>query len=338
MKPTIHDIARLSGVSKSTVSYILNNKETPIKISQHTIRKVNTVMEELKYSPNETAVKLAKQNKKKVRTLVLSPWFNQANSWFMAEVFRAIRNMEKQVKCEYRMYIRGELNRILKKKNILQYDSILIMGTNKTDDNFFGLFNNKKDNIILLNRKLKNFIYVANDDYKGGELISKEVLKSRYYKNYVILMPPNSSQVIKARKSGINSYFKQKGVKKPHVTIIKEEHKHPLDEQFHSVLERYGKEKVLFFTFLDSFAVKFMNFIIKQNVKIPQEIGITGYDCESISPLMIHPITTVNTKIYEMAKTALEIIIKKYEGEEVMSKTFIPDIVAGESIQLKMAK
>ncbi len=51
MSPTIYDIARVAGVSKSTVSRVLN-KQTNISPEA---RKVLRAIEELQYQPNKLA-------------------------------------------------------------------------------------------------------------------------------------------------------------------------------------------------------------------------------------------------------------------------------------------
>jgi LacI family sucrose operon transcriptional repressor len=52
MKPKIQDVARLAGVSTTTVSRVLNNRGY---ISEETREKVNKAMKELNYFPNDVA-------------------------------------------------------------------------------------------------------------------------------------------------------------------------------------------------------------------------------------------------------------------------------------------
>lgn len=58
MSITISDVANAAGVSKSTVSKVLNNSST---ISPATIERVQKVMKELHYTPNQRAVSFARQ-------------------------------------------------------------------------------------------------------------------------------------------------------------------------------------------------------------------------------------------------------------------------------------
>ena len=52
MAATIKDVARLAGVSPSTVSRVLNQKGV---ISEETKQKIASAMEQLKYVPNDIA-------------------------------------------------------------------------------------------------------------------------------------------------------------------------------------------------------------------------------------------------------------------------------------------
>lgn len=52
MKPNIHDVAKIAGVSSTTVSRVLNNRGY---ISEKTKEKVYKAMEEINYFPNDLA-------------------------------------------------------------------------------------------------------------------------------------------------------------------------------------------------------------------------------------------------------------------------------------------
>ena len=52
---TISDVANAAGVSKATVSYVLNNRRHGVRISQNTERKVLEVCRTLNYRPAAAA-------------------------------------------------------------------------------------------------------------------------------------------------------------------------------------------------------------------------------------------------------------------------------------------
>src|SRR5579883_1943920 len=85
---TISDVARRSGVSKVTVSYVLNGRESRIKISDATKREVFAAARELGYHPNALARGLARR---RTDTLTIVMQFaNVFSGWsgFINELMR----------------------------------------------------------------------------------------------------------------------------------------------------------------------------------------------------------------------------------------------------------
>ena len=55
MKLTINKIAQIAGVSKTTVSLVMNGKSREARISPATEKRVRHIIRELDYSPNRLA-------------------------------------------------------------------------------------------------------------------------------------------------------------------------------------------------------------------------------------------------------------------------------------------
>jgi len=69
-KYTIADIAKLSGVSKGTVDRVLHNRG---RVSQKALEKVNTVLENIDYSPNVMAKQLKRTRDYQIYLLIPDP-------------------------------------------------------------------------------------------------------------------------------------------------------------------------------------------------------------------------------------------------------------------------
>lgn len=63
----MNDVAKHAGVSKSTVSKVINGYDN---LSEATIKRVNTAIKELEYVPNFSASSLSKKNTKKIGVLL----------------------------------------------------------------------------------------------------------------------------------------------------------------------------------------------------------------------------------------------------------------------------
>jgi len=65
-KPTQQDVARLAGVSRATVSYVLNKRETENAIPHETTERVWAAIHELGYVPNQQAQHLKRQSTNRI--------------------------------------------------------------------------------------------------------------------------------------------------------------------------------------------------------------------------------------------------------------------------------
>lgn len=72
---SINDIARMAGVSKSTVSKVLNQYDS---VSDQTRRKVEQAVRALNYVPNAAAISLSKKNFHRVGLIVDMTYYKQA--------------------------------------------------------------------------------------------------------------------------------------------------------------------------------------------------------------------------------------------------------------------
>jgi LacI family transcriptional regulator len=85
-KVTVSDIAKAAGVSRTTVSYVLNNNANK-SISQATRDKILQIAEKLDYIPNPYAVALKTQESKTIAVVIKS-----ISDSYLTEVIRGIQN------------------------------------------------------------------------------------------------------------------------------------------------------------------------------------------------------------------------------------------------------
>ncbi|MFF8955065.1 LacI family DNA-binding transcriptional regulator [Streptomyces sp. NPDC014894] len=94
--PTSADVARLAGVSRATVSYVLNNTSS-VRISEPTRRRVREAAEELGYVPHAAARSLRAGHTRMVLlpagTFAVGPLFHQ----FFSELQWALRRLDYTV-------------------------------------------------------------------------------------------------------------------------------------------------------------------------------------------------------------------------------------------------
>jgi LacI family transcriptional regulator len=87
---TINDVAQRTGVSKVTVSYVLNERHTGIKISDGTRQRVLAAARELGYHPNALARGLARRRTDTLTLVMHSPRFFADGSSFAIALMRGV--------------------------------------------------------------------------------------------------------------------------------------------------------------------------------------------------------------------------------------------------------
>lgn len=86
--PTMHDVAKLAGVSQSTVSRVLNETSSQIPISDETRQRILSAVETLGYQPNMIARSLRTQ-----RTQMIAVMIGDISNAFYHPIVRAVQDV-----------------------------------------------------------------------------------------------------------------------------------------------------------------------------------------------------------------------------------------------------
>ncbi len=60
------------------------------------------------------------------------------------------------------------------------------------------------------------------------------------------------------------------------------------------------------------------------NKKIPQDLKIVGYDDINVANLVVPSLTTVRQPIKEIARKAIELLLRQIDGEKVEKENILP--------------
>lgn len=332
MKPTLEDIARVSGVSKATVSYVLNNKRSALGLSAQTITRVLQVSQELKYRPNLVAVALSEQKNVPLSLLILSPWLHTQFSDFMAQVSHVLETtaVEMRLKPTYELYHAGDLNKILRPARCTKFDAVIVIGTSDADDAFLRKNREKFSNIILLNREVEGYPCSAGNDYEASFELARRIASGAYYKRYVILHAEKISVCEQKRIDGFCAALKKAG--ELDVRIQEGVATDSVDAQCQTLFERHYCGKTLFFIPQYYPAARFLRFLCRRGIAVPQSAGIAAYDSHSLLTDFLSPsLTTMDPEIAAMTREALQLAGSIKAGKPLFGKMTKAVFVPGES-------
>ena len=169
MKPGIKDVAKVAGVSPTTVSRVLNNRGY---ISEETRKKVYDAMEEINYYPNEIARALLNN-----RTYFVGVIVPTVTSPFHGEVVEQIEYYLSQK--NYKMLLCNSKNQMDTEKAYIdmlrrnQVDGMIVGTHNAVVETYSKL----KMPVVGIDRYLGEHIPVVScDNYAAGQMATRHLI------------------------------------------------------------------------------------------------------------------------------------------------------------------
>lgn len=317
---TLKMVAERAGVSVNTASRAINNKSD---INEETKKRVLKVAQELGYVQNATAVAL---RTKKTRTLGVVIADNR--NPFYAEVLNGIEEAAREKNYHIilantqRDYQKEEeaINLLLAKR----VDGLLITPVQDRNDDIKKLI---EANIpfVIVGRDFENIEVdaVYNDEVKGG-FFATEYLIKKGHKRIAFINGFLHKSPAQGRLEGYKKALKEHGI--------------PLDDMMVSVgdidvedgYERTKQmlEKNLDFTAIfaynDMMAFGAMQAVKEKGLRIPEDIGLVGYDDIPFSSLISPSLSTIRLKKQELGAESVKLLLSRINGSrEKMKKIML---------------
>lgn len=314
---TIVDVAKLAGVTPTTVSRVINNRGY---ISEKTRNKVNEAMDQLGYQPNEIARSLTKQKSNTIGVIVphiSHPYFA-----------KLISNLENEAaKSGYKIILCNSKEKAEKEKQYLDMCKSnrvagIILCSGNVESNKINTGNIP---VVLLEKNFEEGkLGIQCDNYQGGKLatehlidcgckrllhfsgvIDEEMPADNREKAFIDICNENNIEFF-IRKYDINTYNEMN-----YYEYIK--------DTLNEIKNIDG-----IFASSDLIAAQVIQVCNELNIRIPSDVKLVGFDDVEIAKLTTPTITTIHQPIKEMAKLAIELIDSKYKNIEVNEQTILP--------------
>lgn len=335
MKPThitIKDIARILGVSPSTVSRAL--KDHP-DISEETRNLVKTFAEKVKYRPNALALSLRKQ-----RTNTLGLVIPEIVHHFFSSV---ISGMEDLAYGEgYTLMIcqsnENYYREVINMQALLDHrvDGLLVSISKTTRE--FNHLHSAIDNsipMVFFDRICDEIESdrVITDDFEGARIATTHLIECGC-KNIMHLAAPRHLLIGKNRHDGYLQALKNHNIKANDELVLKCDTREEVQAMRQHILTLAPKIDGIF-AVNDSTAIAVMQVLQENGFKIPSEISIVGFGDGPLATIASPPLTTLEQKGYEMGREAVRLLIQRLENPTAQinfqTKIITPSLVKRES-------
>lgn len=305
---TMKEVAEVSGVSVATVSRYINKSGY---VSEDAAAKIQKVIDDFDYRPNEVARSLFQKQSKLIGVLIpdiTNPFFN-----LLAE---SIENVLK--KTEYKMILATV-------ENAEQYQSYI---NNFESNNVAGVISVIEDTgqvhstlpIVSLDRfKIDDKFIVISDDYAGGKLAAESVLE-RHARKIAIINGPTDMHKSKERLKGILSVLETTDKDITFKIFYSKSFGWKDSKSFANEIFDDLREFDTIISSNDINAVTIMRTALEHGIKIPEELQIIGYDNIEMSKIVYPSLSTIAQPVDLMGKESVELLMEIINKHHQTSK------------------
>ncbi len=269
----IKDVARIADCGIATVSRVINKSGY---VKKETREKIEEVIKQLGYQPNEIARSMTKQ-KNNIVAFVLP----NSKHLFFGELLYHVE--QELFKYGYKLMVCNSSEQI--EKEIVYLDMLknnrvdgIILLTNNDVEKYL----NKKLPIVSFDRFFQGVSLVASDNYHGGVLAAERLLKHNC--KHIMFIGDDAQGEntdvqtdVSKRRIGFINHLKEKGIE----DIVNIEY--PLQnyyvspEQFNNLLGPHTNIDGIF-CISDSVAYTVIKVLKSRGIRVPEDVKVIGYD------------------------------------------------------------
>lgn len=312
--PTIKDVARKAGVSVATVSYVINNGPRPV--TDETQRLVRVAMDELGYAPNASARRLRRQHNHVIGVALagLSGKPGISDMYFL-DILRGISialdnySYDMMVFSNRQKVSNAEFYRQLAAQHMI--DGLVAMGSTINPEGV-TLMNRAGTPAYLVGRqrygrRVPRVAYTFREDLIWAMLY----LLKKGHRRISLLLNPLSLHGESERLSGYQYALEQSGLPfDPSLVYISSEvFQYPSKEAVQNML--VNASPTAFITAPYAEVCQYLD-----EMKLPNDIVVVTVDEESHLPHLPRIAAAAHLAKYEAGVTAIDLIMKRIQGEE----------------------
>ena len=336
MSATIRDVAKICGVSVSTVSRVLNGYTD---ISEETANKVYEAIRKLDYVPNNTARMLSKKN-----TRIIGLTIPDIKDPFFSENAAGAENLllENGYQIFYGNMDRSgdKLLKFLQQARQMRFDGLIITPDAWTEE-LLDTLQKSGIPVVSLRRRppqSSGVPFVDNDHYKSAMEMMAYLTELGHTKIAHIMLPTCIGEI---RREGYRDFCRIRGIEARDVEIDlpankldqAKENGYRAMQQIHTAYP----DTTAVFAATDQLAIGAMVYLREKGLAVPQDISVAGVNDMDYASLPWFDLTTMSLNRMEMGRAAAQMLLDIIENRQVHPENLLLGtsiIVRGSTIKM----
>ncbi|WP_114974873.1 substrate-binding domain-containing protein [Vibrio cholerae] len=314
---TMKDIARLAGVSTSTVSHVINKSRF---VSDEIAERVNNAAQQLNYAPSALARSLKMNRTKTIGMLVTT-----STNPFFGEVVKGVERS-----CYHQGYnlilcntegdnqrMKASINTLLQKR----VDGLLLMCSTLEGERL-DVFDRYPDiPIVVMDWGPILFASdkIQDNSLQGGYMAAKHLIECGH-KEIGCITGPLIRHQAQMRYEGYKRALAEAGVAINPDWIVESDFECEGGYQAFEKLYQRGKLPSALFVSNDMMAMGVIQAASQRGFRVPDDLSLIGYDDVHIAKFMTPALTTIHQPKYRLGKAAIDTLLYRLENPDTTAQ------------------
>lgn len=305
MHLNLEDIAQLAGVSRSTVSRVVNDHPN---VSERTRKKVLQVIEEQNYRPNLAARALVTQHTQ-ILSLVIPKSVNASDPFFSALIEGILSKADE---CNYAVMLwmnKSEEHKLRFCSRILSnslFDGLIITSMTESEPIIPRLANARFPFVVIGVPPFEGLSYIDVDHAQGAQVAVSHLIRLGWKRIGTITGPLDMGEG-KDRLRGYRAALERAGRTVDENLIVTGNFDEASGYMGMITLLRRGVDAV--FAANDMMALGALRAIRDQGARVPEDIGVVGFDDIPLAASTMPSLTTIRQPIEQLGKMGVQVLV-----------------------------
>jgi LacI family transcriptional regulator len=312
---TIADVAEIAGVSKMSVSRVINGQPG---VSEKTRQRILEVIEQVGYVPNGP-------NARPVGSKLVALLVPGITTMYMGEILRGVSNAAERLNYGLMLYTQGEGGNIQRTSHYLS-----VLGSSQVDGVLLVVPHDYE--IIVSDLKQHNLPYVIIDHHSKTDEETSVTATNRKgmldAMRHLLALGHRRIGFITGRMDIACSHDRLQGyrdglaeVKMPFDPVLVREgdFQQPSGFKNTQALLQLEEPPTAIIASNDIMALGAMDAIKASGLTVGRDISLVGFDDIAMASQSYPPLTTVRQPLAEMGETAMEMLVAQFHGRTVLT-------------------
>ncbi|MEI7750504.1 MAG: LacI family DNA-binding transcriptional regulator [Candidatus Omnitrophota bacterium] len=308
----VYEIAKKAGVSIATISRAVN-PETRSKVAPETLERLDKIIRQYHYAPNQAAKGLTQSVFNTIGMVVPHGEGFFMNEYYM-KLLSGVADSLLETKYRFKLLMLKCADRKWDRYNFRAAEGVdgMIVTHWRVVFSDKSVFEKLGIPCVMIGDPERGVraSFVSADQEKGGWLAAQH-LYGKGHRRFAVVTGGAFSVDSQLRMKGFQSFLRSRHIALPKDRIFCGEFQ---EDVAASAVEKFLKTKpkgTAIFCFNDDMAYGVIRKMREAGLRCPQDISVMGFDDDSRAAACEPPLTTVRVPLYDVAKQATRHLVEK---------------------------